>query len=273
MSIGSAVIELTEWREEGQMIIRRFLKPAAVCGLAMIFVLAIGPAFARGQGQTSDADVKARVEEKFKQSGLLVGNEIAVAVENKTVTLTGTVRTLAQKEEAGQEAMAAAKGYKVANNLSLVNAGLSARQMADGIMAAIDKSASYFVFDLVGVDVTAEGEVTLKGWTSFPWSEKEFVKLAQAQPGVTKVRNEILRPMISDAERILRNQVARLIYIRPTGPNFSRMNGHVHIMVNNGVVTLGGTVDKESDVENYERLVRNNTGALGVVNGLQVRKK
>jgi hypothetical protein len=38
-------------------------------------------------------------------------------------------------------------------------------------------------------------------------------------------------------------------------------------------VTLGGTVDREADIDGFERLVRFNTAAINVVNGLQVRRK
>ncbi len=250
---------------------RRCFAAAGLLAAALTLVLAAGPAFAAGEDK--DADTKARVEQKFKESGLLVGNDIKVAVGNNTVTLTGTVRTLAEKEKAGQDAAAAAKGYKVANDLALAEAGVSAREIGEAVMAAIETSPSYFIYDLVGPDVTASGEVTLKGWTSYPWSATEFVKLAQAQPGVTKVKNDIQRLLMMDADRNLRTLVARIIYTRPTGPNFQRSTGHVHIIVVNGVVTLGGTVDKQADADSYERLIRLNTGALNVNNGLRVRQK
>ena len=250
---------------------RRRLAAAGLLAAAATLVLAAGPALAAGEDK--DADAKARVEQKFKESGLLVGNDIQVAVGNNTVTLTGTVRTLAEKEKAGQDAAAAAKGYKVANDLALAEAGFSAREIGEAVMAAIEKSPSYFIYDLVGPDVTAAGEVTLKGWTSYPWSATEFVKLAQAQPGVTKVKNDIQRLLMTDPDRNLRTLVAQIIYTRPTGPSFQRSTGRVHIVVVNGVVTLGGTVDKQADADSYERLIRLNTGALNVNNGLRVRQK
>jgi osmotically-inducible protein OsmY len=235
--------------------------------------LAGGMALAAGQANDSPEAVKNRVVEKFKQSGLLVGNDIQVAVENKTITLTGTVRNLALKEQAGREALSVAKGFKLANNIALAETGLSIQQIAEAVMAAIEKSPSYYIFDYVGVSVTDDGAVTLKGWTTYPWSATDLVKLAQAQPGVQKVTNEIRRILSTDADQALRLVVARLIYTRPKTSSFSRMSGSVHILVNNGVVTLGGTVDREADIEGFERLVRFNTNAVNVVNALQVRKE
>jgi osmotically-inducible protein OsmY len=241
--------------------------------LIIVLALAWQPFAAAGQDQNADAAVKSRIEGKFKEQGLLLGSDIQVTVENKTVTLTGPARNLFHKEEAGRVARASAKGYKIVNTITLPASDLSPQQIAEGIMAAIEKSSSYFIFDYAGVAVTPDGAVTLKGWTSYPWSATEFVKLAETQPGVHKVVNEIQRIVITDIDRALRLQVAQLIYFRPSGPGFTRMNGPVHILVNNSIVTLGGTVDKEADIQGFERLIRFNTGALNVINGLQLKKK
>jgi osmotically-inducible protein OsmY len=239
-----------------------------------IALLVAGTAWpAAGQDKSADAAVKSRIEAKFKEQGLLIGNDIQVEVENKTVTLRGTARNLFQKEEAARSARATAKGYKLVNEIALPDAGLSAQQIAEAVMAAIEKSPSYYIFDYVGVGVTEQGTVTLKGWTFYPWSATEFVKLTQSQPGVQNVVNEIRRVVTTDADQALRLRVAQLIYTRPKTMTFSRMNGDVHIIVNNGVVTLGGTVERESDIDGFERLVRFNTAAVNVVNGLQVKKK
>jgi osmotically-inducible protein OsmY len=244
----------------------------AVVLFIVVLMQAGGLFLAARQAANEDASVKSRLEAKFMREGLLIGNDIQVIVENKTVRLTGTVRTLAQKEQAGRDARLVGKGYEIENNLALAEAGLSPQQIADAINAAIEKSPSYFIFDYVSVGVTEQGMVTLKGWTFYPWSADDFVKLVQAQPGVQRVSNQIKRVLETDGDQALRLQVARLIYALPQ-TTFSRMNGPVHIIVNNGVVTLVGTVDKKSDGDDYERLVRINTGAYNVVNELQVRRK
>jgi len=255
------------------MMKRKISMAGTIAGLTVLAILAGGQALAAPQDKNSDAAVKDRVESKFKEQGLLLGNDIQVTVENKTITLSGTARTLFQKEDAGRAAHSAAKGYKVVNNIALAAVDVTPQQIAEGVSAAIDRSSSYYIFDYVGVAVTAGGVVTLKGWSSYPWSATEFVKLAQSQPGVQKVVNEVQRVVITDSDRTLRLQVATLLYTRPSGAGFTRQNGHVHILVNNGVVTLGGFVDKEADIQGFERLVRFNTGALNVVNGLQLRQK
>lgn len=242
--------------------------------LTVAAVLALAAAAgAAAQDKDPGRAVQERVMEKFKQTGLLLGNDIQVAVAEKTVTLTGTVRTLFQKEQAGRETQDAAKGYKVVNSIALAPSGLSPQQIAEAVMAAIENNPSYFIFDYVGLSVTPEGDVRLKGWTIYPWSATDLVKVAQSQPGVQKVESDITRILSSESDQALRLQVARLLYIRPTGPGFNRMNGPVHILVQNNVVTLGGTVEKEADIDAFERLVRYNSGASNVYNFLRLRKK
>jgi osmotically-inducible protein OsmY len=240
--------------------------------LALV-VLCWGTFLAAGQDKSADTAVQGRIEGKFKQHGLLIGNDIQVSIGDKTVTLSGTVRTLAQKEQAGRDALSAAKGYKIVNSIALADAGRSLQQIAEGIMSGIEKSASYVIFDLVGVAVSDQRVATLKGWVYYPWHAAEFVKIAAAQPGVVKVENEIKPTLTTDMDSSLRLRIARLIYTRPTASSFARMNGPVHIIVFNTVVTLGGTVDKESDIDGYERLVRSNTPSVSVVNALQVKKR
>jgi osmotically-inducible protein OsmY len=240
----------------------------------LIAVMALAGAVAlAAQDKDSAQAAQGRVTEKFKQTGLLLGNDIQVAVAEKTVTLTGTVRNLLQKEQAGREAEGAAKGFKVENNIVLAPSGRSPQQIAEAVMAAIENNPSYFIFDYVGLAVTPDGAVTLKGWTIYPWSTTDLVKAAKSQPGVQKVASEIGRILSSDSDQNLRLQVARLLYLRPTGPGFSRMTGPIHILVQNNVVTLGGTVEKESDIDAFERQVRYNTSASNVINFLRLRKK
>jgi len=252
---------------------RLFLKITAMVSFLALVALYGGPLFAAGQDKNSDTSVEGRIEGKLKQHGLLVGNDIHVSVGDSTVTLSGTVRTLAQKEQAGRDALSEAKGYKIVNSIVLADAGRSPEQIGEGIMSGIEKSGTYVIFDLVGVSVSVEGVATLQGWVNYPWHAAEFVKIAAAQPGVTKVENEIKPALMTDLDSSLRLRIARLIYTRPTALGFVRMNGPVHIIVFNNVVTLGGTVDKESDIDAYERLIRSNLPSLSVVNALQVKKR
>ena len=67
----------------------------------------------RVEGFPQDKNLSAiqkTVEQELQKHGLLTGKAIQVSVGNGAITLTGTVQTLAQKNQAGLDA-AAVKGH------------------------------------------------------------------------------------------------------------------------------------------------------------------
>lgn len=226
-----------------------------------------------GQEKNLDSSVKNVVEHKLQKHKILVGSNIQVIVENMTITLTGTVQTLAQKDQAAKDAHSVGEGYQIINNLTLADANLTPQQIAESVMMGIEKSVFYDIFDLVGLEVSAEGVTTLQGWVYVPFHRAEFVKIAQAAPGVTKVVDELKPEVPDDMDRALRIQAARLIYTTPLLQDFAHQPGPIHILVQNGVITLAGTVKSLQESTSIENLIRYDTGALSVVDNLEVKQK
>lgn len=256
---------------------KRFASSAArSASAAILFVLFLAAlaGFAEGRSQDKNiAAVQKSVEEELQKHGLLAGNAIEVSVGNGTITLTGTVQTLAQKTTAGLDAAAVKGHFRVKNDLTLVKTDLTPQQIGEGLASALEKSSFYGIFDRCGFRVDPDGVVTLMGWIYLLGRTAKYAALAEAQPGVTKVVNE-LRPILpSDTDNAIRLQVARLIYSRPMAAGFARQTGPVHILVENGVVTLAGTVSSEDDAAALLSRIRNNTGALAIVNELRVKSE
>lgn len=242
-------------------------------GLSLIFLSGLA-AFAAAFPQEKElSSVQKAVEQRLEKRGLLAANHIQVSVEKGVITLSGTVQTLAQKSQAGREAGAVKGHFTVQNNLTLVESSLTPEQIAVNLGTALEKSSFYGIFDWCGFRIDTEGVLTLMGWVYLTGHVAEYVRLAESQPGVTKVVNELRQIMSSDPDNVLRLQVARLIYIRPMAAGFARQPGPIHILVDNGTVTLAGTVSTEGDIRSFESLVRSNTGALAVINELKVRPK
>jgi osmotically-inducible protein OsmY len=225
------------------------------------------------QANNQDSVIKSAVENKLQMHGILVDANVQVSVQNKVITLTGTVQTLALREQALKDASSVGKGYRIKNSLVLAKTDLTPEQIAGSVIKAIDNSDSYGIYDWVGLEVTKEGMVTLKGWVYVPQHRAEFVRIAQGTLGVTKVVDELTPVFGADSDNRLRLQTARLIYTRPVMRDFAHSTGPIHILVENSVVTLVGTVKTLGDRSSIENLVRDNSGALSVINELEVKEQ
>jgi osmotically-inducible protein OsmY len=244
--------------------------PAVV--LVLVFFLAALARFVEGFPQDKNLSaIQKTVEQELQKHGLLAGNAIQVGVGNGAITLTGTVQTLAQKNQAGLDAAAVKGHFSIENDITLVKSDLTPGQIAGGINMALNQGSSYGIFDRCEFLVDSEGVVTLAGWVYLRGHSADYTKIAEAQPGVTKVINQMKPVISSDVDNALRQQVAQLIYHRPMAATFARQTGPIHILVENGVVTLAGFVSSESDIKTYGNLVSNNTGALAIVNELRVK--
>lgn len=131
----------------------------------------------------------------------------------------------------------------------------------------------YTIFDDIRVQVQ-NGKVDLLGEVSQPFKKSDMTRIAQQIPGVTGVTNDLKVLPLSDFDNRLRLQVARAIY---RDPILSRYGWGalptIHIIVDNGHVTLEGVVSSEMD-RNIAGIRANGAG-LGfgqVTNNLRVDK-
>ena len=124
------------------------------------------------------------------------------------------------------------------------------------------------IFD--DVDARMEGNaVLLTGKVTATAKKEEIAKRIARIDGVREVRNEIavLPPLSSDDD--LRHRIAHAIYGNPTFWSYAAMsNQPIHIIVENGHVTLRGTVS--SNVERtMARSLASGLGERSLINELR----
>src|SRR5438309_9418632 len=103
----------------------------------------------------------------------------------------------------------------------------------------------YSIWDNLSVQVV-NGSLRLGGQVSQPFKKQDIQRLVQRIPGVTSVTNEVQVLPLSSNDDDLRLHVAQAIY---RDPALERYGIHavppIHIIVNNGHVTLEGVVNND----------------------------
>jgi hyperosmotically inducible protein len=127
----------------------------------------------------------------------------------------------------------------------------------------------YGVFDSIGVGVE-DGVVTLTGSVLEPWHKDDIQKRVARLEGVREVKNQIRVQPASIFDDRLRVQLYRQIYGPGMFERFAMLtNPPIHIVVENGNITLTGLVNSRVEKATLESIARG-TLAFRVDNQVQV---
>jgi hyperosmotically inducible protein len=153
--------------------------------------------------RVEDLEIKTSILEALTRSTELGGKQIEVKVENRIVTLAGSVETPAQRNGVEQTARAVSGVAGVTNNLAVTNPQAVSEppvvvQPESGLDLAKKVEFELFrseAFDTTAMSIKADGgAVTLSGNVR---SRAELLlaeRVAQGVPGVKKVINELRAP-------------------------------------------------------------------------------
>jgi hyperosmotically inducible protein len=131
----------------------------------------------------------------------------------------------------------------------LAGAALAAddAEVARGVTHQILMYPYYTLWDDLEFTV-ANGQVELSGAVSQPFKKQDIERLVSKVPGVVSVADNIKVLPLSDFDDRLRRTIANAIYRDPALSRYAGMGrAPIHIIVDNGHVTLAGTVN--SDME------------------------
>ena len=172
------------------------------------------------------------------------------------VTLAIPVSAVA-KPAAGQESRASA----------------SDRFIADRIGEQVRRYVFYTIFDDVQGRVE-DGLVTLTGKVTAPYKAKEIAAFVKRISGVREVDNKIEVLPVSSFDDELRVQIASNIYRDPMFLNYAiQVNPPIHVVVENGHVTLTGVVNSEVERRKAETVARTTFGVFSVDNQLRLDRE
>src|SRR3984957_4649539 len=164
--------------------------------------LGINPSTARNpetQGlgdRVADLEIKTLVSEALAQNAELAEKHIATDVKNRTVTLSGTVETIAQKNQADHIAWQVTGVQGVTDNLSAANAQTNPESIDDKLAHRVEfELYSTKAISLKTVQIHADnGTVTLTGNVSSRAEKLLAEKMAQSVEGVRKGVDNLSAP-------------------------------------------------------------------------------
>ena len=122
-------------------------------------------------------------------------------------------------------------------------------EIAKQVRHAVLTYPYYYIWDQVGMFVH-DGQVELTGAVTEPFKKADLARLVARVPGVTGVTNEIKVLPPSPMDERLRRQVARAIFGYGSLAQYAAgTQPSIHIIVDNGRVTLSGIVSTDGDKE------------------------
>jgi hyperosmotically inducible protein len=128
----------------------------------------------------------------------------------------------------------------------------------------------YSIWDDVSFRVN-NGQVELSGAVNQPFKKSDIEHLVQKVPGVTSVSDQIKVLPLSNFDDRLRLQVARAIFADPVFIQYRNLAvPPIHIIVDNGHVTLTGWVNTDMEKEIAGIRANSSLSFGNVVNNLQV---
>lgn len=144
--------------------------------------------------------------------------------------------------------------------------------LADEVRHQILMLPYYGVFDWITGSVQADGAVVLNGYVVKPVTKSDLEGKIKRVKGVTRVEDNIKVLPLSPNDRRIRVAVYRTLFgfNSPLFKYATMAVPSIHIIVENGHVTLEGIADNKSD-RNYANIKANGvSGVFSVTNNIRV---
>ena len=234
---------------------------------AILAVLVL-PALVLAQQHTPmpDDQIKGLVEHRFSEKSI---TGVSVVVNERVVTLTGTVTSLWAKNEAADQARRIDDVVSVVSQLTIMRAEAD-EVIAGEIATQVQRYVFYSIFDDIAVGVD-QGVVTLTGRVTMPFKAGAIEDLASRVKGVQAVKNDVRELPVSTFDDQLRYAIASQIYRDPMYWSYAiQATPPIPVIVEHGRVRLTGMVKSEIERRQAEIIARGTFGVLGVENELKV---
>jgi osmotically-inducible protein OsmY len=214
----------------------------------------------------SDQEIQDHVQQELRWDTRIDAADIGVAVEAGIVSLSGTVKSFAERQAAQEAALRVSGVHDVANDIQVNVPGHLVRTDAD-IARAVRTALEWRSFipsDRIQTTVTG-GIVTLYGVLDSWWQVADTESVVGNLEGVRDVVNELLVVVPEVDADTLKRDIEKALERRA-----DRVARHIQVMVDDGTVTLSGTVHSPAEREAVLGAARFTHGVQSVGDHLRV---
>jgi osmotically-inducible protein OsmY len=212
-----------------------------------------------------DSDIRRDVEDELRWDPDIDATDIAVAVNNGVVALTGFVRSYPQRTQAERDAKRVAGVVGVANDIEVRLPVIDQRPDPDIVRDAVSALKSELPYSSENIKVIAkDGKLTLEGTVEWNYARARAEKAVKRVRGAKSVTNSItLKPKVAPYE--VRRKIEDA-FRRSAEIDASR----VTVEANGSEVILRGTVKSWAEREEAERVAWAAPGVTNVENRVTV---
>ena len=221
-------------------------------------------------GALSDAGITSAVKTKLLESKAVGGMKIDVDTDHGVVTLTGHVKTAAERTEAVRLARATKGVTKVVNKLTLETAGTAGRVDASG-KAKSDDTTIVIKDDTTPMLDKAAKKTKEAAKKTVDAVKNTDVKVKDNVPDTKVQIKDDTTPKLEKAERTAADaSITSAVKTKLLGD--TEVSGlKIDVDTSHGVVTLTGVVGSAAEKAEAIRLAKTTTGVKQVIDRLTVK--
>lgn len=248
--------------------LKQLFHPLMILALVVPFLLTTH-AYGKNHNITQ-AQILAEIQDRLYHAQVFKHGNVSIAFQNGVATLTGSVDCVGVKADAERAARRVDDVDQVVNRITVNPGDAGPAGIVQQARKEILTYPFYTIFDNIELQMRGNA-LTVLGQVTQPYKKTDIGNFLEHIKGVTELTNNLQVLPVSDFDDQLRLAIARAVY---DDPNFLYYANQpippIHIIVDNGNVTLDGVVNSTMDRIRAEQDARLAATFFSFKNNLQV---